>query len=77
MITEAPAKQSVLDGIEIGIGTWAWGDRLFWGFGREYSDEDVRQAFQASLLAGITLFDTAEVYGRGSRSRFGRICAGF
>jgi aryl-alcohol dehydrogenase-like predicted oxidoreductase len=70
MISEAPAKQSVLDGIEIGIGTWAWGDRLFWGFGREYSDEDVRQAFQASLLAGITLFDTAEVYGMGKSEQY-------
>jgi aryl-alcohol dehydrogenase-like predicted oxidoreductase len=50
----------------LGIGTWAWGDRLFWGYGRgEYSDDDLEAAFQASREAGINFFDTAEMYGRG------------
>jgi aryl-alcohol dehydrogenase-like predicted oxidoreductase len=49
----------------MGIGTWAWGDRLFWGYGREYTESDVKSAFQASLDAGIHFFDTAEIYGQG------------
>ncbi|MBS1251903.1 MAG: putative oxidoreductase [Anaerolineales bacterium] len=49
----------------LGIGTWAWGDRLFWGFGGDYDESDVEAAFQASLDAGINFFDTAEIYGFG------------
>jgi len=50
----------------LGIGTWAWGDRLFWGYGKgSYTDADIEAAFTASLRAGINWFDTAEVYGRG------------
>lgn len=59
------AGQSVLDDQALGVGTWAWGDRLIWGFGRGYSETDVRQAFEASLAAGIKLYDTAEIYGQG------------
>ena len=69
-MNEAPAGQSVLDGVEIGIGTWAWGDRLIWGFGQGYTADDVRQVFDASLAAGIRLFDTAEVYGQGRSEQF-------
>jgi aryl-alcohol dehydrogenase-like predicted oxidoreductase len=50
---------------ELGIGTWSWGDRLFWGFGKEYGEEDARSVFDESLKTGITFFDTAEVYGTG------------
>jgi aryl-alcohol dehydrogenase-like predicted oxidoreductase len=49
----------------MGTGTWSWGDRLFWGYGREYAETDVKAAFQASLDAGVHFFDTAEVYGQG------------
>ena len=51
--------------LKIGIGTWAWGDRLIWSYGNAYSMTDIREAFQASLDLGLTFFDTAEVYGRG------------
>lgn len=64
-MSDAPGKQSVLENVEIGTGTWAWGDRLVWGYGRGYSDADLRQVFDASLAAEICLFDTAEVYGQG------------
>lgn len=53
----------------LGIGAWQWGDRMLWGFGREYGEADVRRAFEASLAAGIRFFDTAEVYGRGRSER--------
>jgi aryl-alcohol dehydrogenase-like predicted oxidoreductase len=54
----------------LGVGTWAWGDRLFWGYGRGgYTDTDLESAFQVSRAAGINFFDTAEVYGRGRSER--------
>jgi aryl-alcohol dehydrogenase-like predicted oxidoreductase len=53
----------------LGIGTWAWGDRLFWGYGRSYGETDVRGAFEVSLAAGATLFDTAEIYAGGTSER--------
>jgi aryl-alcohol dehydrogenase-like predicted oxidoreductase len=54
----------------LGVGTWAWGDRLFWGYGRGgYTDVDLESAFQVSRAAGINFFDTAEVYGRGRSER--------
>ncbi len=49
----------------LGVGTWSWGDSLFWQYGKAYGADDVRQAFAASLTAGVTFFDTAEVYGLG------------
>jgi aryl-alcohol dehydrogenase-like predicted oxidoreductase len=55
---------------QMGTGTWSWGDRLFWGFGSDYSEADVKAAFQASLDAGIHFFDTAEVYGQGKSETF-------
>ncbi|MEM9922258.1 MAG: aldo/keto reductase [Cyanobacteria bacterium P01_D01_bin.50] len=47
------------------LGTWAWGDKLFWNYGDEYGSEQVEQAFNAAIEADITFFDTAEVYGLG------------
>ena len=49
----------------MGFGTWAWGDRLFWNYGSDYGETEVGLAFQAAIKAGVTLFDTAEVYGLG------------
>ncbi|HSM83144.1 MAG TPA: aldo/keto reductase [Nodosilinea sp.] len=53
----------------LGVGTWAWGDSLFWDYGKAYSDSDLQAAFDACLEAGLTLFDTAEVYGLGESER--------
>lgn len=50
---------------QLGLGTWQWGDRMLWGYGNTHTESDVHAAFQASLEAGIRLFDTAEVYGNG------------
>ena len=49
----------------MGVGTWQWGDRMLWGYGRGYGEEDVRQAFEISLEAGVNFFDSAEMYGFG------------
>ncbi|MEN9251387.1 MAG: aldo/keto reductase [Thermostichales cyanobacterium BF3_bins_165] len=49
----------------LGLGTWAWGDRLFWGYGQGYRDPDLEGAFRVSLELGVTFLDTAEIYGNG------------
>ncbi len=54
----------------LGTGTWAWGDGLFWGYGRGFSEQDVQEAFDSSLLNGINFFDTAEVYAQGRSEAF-------
>lgn len=59
----------------LGVGTWAWGDTLFWAYGKDFGAKDVAEAFQSSVDAGITFFDTAEVYGFGESERLiGQFC---
>ncbi len=53
----------------LGIGTWAWGDSLFWGYGSDYGEKDVQNAFDAAIAGGATFFDTAEVYGLGESEK--------
>lgn len=60
----------IFDDVEIGIGTWAWGDRFVWGYGNKYHEEDIIQAFQETIRNKITFFDTAEVYGQGKSESF-------
>ncbi len=54
----------------LGIGTWQWGDSMMWGYGKGYAESEIKAAFDASLAAGITFFDTAEIYGQGKSERF-------
>ncbi len=49
----------------LGIGTWSWGDKLFWNYGNDYGVDEVEKAFHATLEAGVNFFDTAEIYGFG------------
>lgn len=60
----------------LGLGAWAWGDRLYWSFGQGYDVADVRAAFELSLEGGINWVDTAEAYGSGkSEQLVGRFIA--
>ena len=54
-----------LDHIEMGLGAWSWGDRIYWHYGHGYTDDDIAEAFRTSLAGGVNLVDTAEVYGSG------------
>jgi aryl-alcohol dehydrogenase-like predicted oxidoreductase len=58
-----------LHATEMGLGAWQWGDKLFWQYGQTHSDQDCREAFQASMDAGIRFVDTAEAYGSGRSER--------
>ena len=53
----------------MGVGVWSWGDKSFWGYGQDYTREDVTQAYKACLDTGLNFFDTAEMYGRGESER--------
>lgn len=55
----------IFEGIRLGIGTWAWGDKLYWGFGKGYNEENLKDVFQICIENGVRFFDTAEVYGQG------------
>ncbi len=63
---EGRDRPGCLDFPTMGVGAWAWGDRLYWGYEGDYGRQDVEAAFHASIDAGIRFFDTAEIYGRGA-----------
>lgn len=52
------------------VGTWAWGEQAYWGYGGPtLGPAHVVDAFTAALEAGLTSFDTAEVYGHGESEK--------
>ena len=53
---------------KIGLGTWQFGSRE-WGYGDQYADQVARAIVRRALELGITLFDTAEIYGFGRSER--------
>lgn len=53
----------------LGVGVWSWGDKTFWGYGKDYTREDISQAYKVCQDAGLNFFDTAEMYGRGESER--------
>src|SRR5215203_2454842 len=53
----------------LGVGAWAWGTTRVWGYGKEYDRGDVDDAFRTSMAEGVTLVDTAELYGNGVSER--------
>lgn len=54
----------------LGLGAWAWGDRVVWGYGQGgYTDQDIHQAFDVTIASGVNFLDTAEVYGSGRSER--------
>ncbi|MDX2229179.1 MAG: aldo/keto reductase [Leptolyngbyaceae cyanobacterium bins.349] len=48
----------------MGCGTWAWGNRLLWGY-TEAMDEQLQTVFNHCVSNGVTLFDTGDSYGTG------------
>ncbi|HEV7421660.1 MAG TPA: aldo/keto reductase [Mycobacterium sp.] len=52
----------------IGLGTWQFGSRE-WGYGDQYASGAARDIVQRARALGVTLFDTAEIYGLGKSER--------
>jgi pyridoxine 4-dehydrogenase len=48
----------------MGCGTWAWGNRLLWGYD-ESMDGELQDVFNLCVANGVTLFDTGDSYGTG------------
>jgi aryl-alcohol dehydrogenase-like predicted oxidoreductase len=53
---------------KIGLGTWQFGSRD-WGYGERYATQDAFAIVRRALELGVTLFDTAELYGFGRSER--------
>ena len=53
---------------KIGLGTWQFGSRE-WGYGEPYADQVAQAIVRRALELGVTLFDTAEIYGFGRSER--------
>ncbi|MDJ0728234.1 MAG: aldo/keto reductase [Prochloraceae cyanobacterium] len=61
----APSKIEISPDLSLspmGCGTWAWGNKLLWGYDRSM-DAELQAAFNLCLENGVTLFDTADSYG--------------
>jgi pyridoxine 4-dehydrogenase len=63
----------------IGVGTWAWGNQLLWGYDPG-QDAEIQAAFTRAVDLGLRFFDTADSYGTGrwngrSEALLGRWCA--
>ena len=52
----------------MGLGTWQFGSRE-WGYGADYASGAARDIVTRARELGVTLFDTAEVYGLGKSER--------
>ena len=49
----------------IGFGTWAWGNKLLWGYVPEKNDELLETTFNEAVNRGLNFIDTADSYGTG------------
>ena len=62
----------------IGVGTWAWGNQLLWGYDPS-QDQQLQATFVRAVERGLTFFDTADSYGTGrfngrSEALLGQFC---
>jgi aryl-alcohol dehydrogenase-like predicted oxidoreductase len=65
-VERVPLGRTGIEISPVGLGTWQWGDTFFWDYGKGgFTDEDLREAFDATVDGGINFFDTAEIYGGG------------
>jgi len=53
---------------KIGLGTWQFGSGQ-WGYGKTYAERESQAIVRRALDLGVTLFDTAEIYGLGKSER--------
>jgi aryl-alcohol dehydrogenase-like predicted oxidoreductase len=52
----------------VGLGTWQFGSRE-WGYGESYASGQAGDIVRRARELGVTLFDTAEIYGFGRSER--------
>ena len=49
----------------IGLGTWSWGNKLFWNY-KTSNDFELYETYHEALKRGFNLIDSADSYGTGS-----------
>src|SRR5437660_12053918 len=77
MMIQLDQRQLGASGIVVpalGVGIWSWGDTRFWNYGKDYTREDIMQAYRACLDAGLNFVDIAEIYGSGESERILGAC---
>jgi len=52
----------------IGLGAWQFGSAE-WGYGQAYAEQEAHAIVRRAVELGVTLFDTAEIYGFGRSER--------
>ncbi|MFC5994871.1 aldo/keto reductase [Pseudonocardia hispaniensis] len=52
----------------IGLGTWQFGSRE-WNYGADYADREAGRIVARARELGVSVFDTAEIYGFGRSER--------
>eukprot|EP00897_Mesotaenium_endlicherianum_P008951 jgi/Mesen1/8084/ME000434S07327 len=63
----APRDKRMIGGMDVspmGLGTWAWGNKLLWGYNTSM-DPELQRVFDLVVSRGVNLFDTADSYGTG------------
>ena len=51
----------------IGLGTWSWGNQVFWDY-QTCNDDNLRETYKEALKRGFNFIDTADSYGTGKLS---------
>ena len=57
---------------KIALGTWSWGTGTAGGdqvFGNHTDEATLKPVFETAMKSGLTLWDTATVYGMGESER--------
>jgi len=49
---------------KLGLGTWSWGNKLFWNY-QKNSDNELFEVYKEALNRGYSFIDTADSYGTG------------
>ena len=49
-LPSSPVSRDLEIGVPLGLGTWAWGNQLLWGYDPE-NDAELQAAFNAALVA--------------------------
>jgi aryl-alcohol dehydrogenase-like predicted oxidoreductase len=52
----------------IGLGTWQFGSKD-WGYGPDYAQNEAGRILERALELGVSLVDTAEIYGKNESER--------
>ncbi|KAJ1615688.1 NADP-dependent oxidoreductase domain-containing protein [Pavlovales sp. CCMP2436] len=65
LVVVAAAPSPRLDLGRMGVGTWAWGNKLLWGYDTG-QDAELQAAFGRAVDRGVKFFDTGDSYGTGA-----------